>query len=65
MNQPIARKGNHGQALIEYVMAVLLCIGMASVINSSLNKGIAKIWTVIAKNIAPGCPGCTPPDDIK
>ena len=67
MKQPIARNPNRqrGQALVEYIMAVILCIGVASMINGSIKKGIAKIWVSMAADIAPGCPGCTPPEQIK
>lgn len=69
MKQPIARRtirrGKRGQALVEYMMAVLMCIGVASAVNNAMKKGIVKIWVSMAKSIAPGCPLCTPPDDIK
>ncbi len=51
-----------GQALVEYVLAVLLCLAMASVLENGIKKGISKVWCMLAKDIAGGCPyqvGCT------
>ena len=54
-----------GQGLIEYAMAVLLIIGVFGIIQASIKKTIHGIWIGMAKNIAPGCPGCEPPPEIK
>ena len=50
--------------MIEYMLAIIMCIGLASLMSHQINKGIGKIWKMMAKDIAPGCPGCTPPDDL-
>jgi len=55
-----------GQALLEYVLAILLCLGMASILEGAVKAGISKVWCLLAKDIVAGCPlsiGCAVPDD--
>lgn len=60
----VKTRRQRGQALIEYVLTILLCIGAATFINSSIKRGIGRIWLSLAKDIVPGCPGCEVPDDL-
>lgn len=67
MNQQIARKGarNKGQALVEYMLLVGLCVVIAGAINTTIKIGIKKMWVAMAKEIVPGCPGCELPPDVR
>ncbi len=58
------KQRRRGQALVEYMMAVLLCLGVAGIISNGLKRGISNLWTKMAKDIAPGCPGCELPDEL-
>jgi hypothetical protein len=49
-------------------MAIFLCLGMASVLEGGVKKGIKRIWCMMAKDIVAGCPyngghGCGLPDE--
>ena len=50
--------------MVEYMLAVIMCIGISTLISKQMTKGIAKLWKSMAKDIAPACPGCTPPDEL-
>lgn len=54
-----------GQGLVEYALAVLTIIGIFAIIDNRIKKGIGTLWLVMAKDIAAGCPGCTPPAEIR
>ncbi|MBI3554881.1 MAG: hypothetical protein HY074_01295 [Deltaproteobacteria bacterium] len=58
------KQRRRGQAMVEYMLAVLLCLAVSGLISTQMKKGISKIWKSMAKDIAPPCPGCTPPDEL-
>ena len=60
-----ARKRQSGQSLIEYAMALLIMVSAYKLVDFQLRKNIGKIWLAMAKDIAPGCPGCEAPDQLK
>ncbi len=48
-----------GQAILEYIlMVVMLAVTMAVIIRSS-NQNIYCLWTGLARQIAAPCPECT------
>jgi hypothetical protein len=61
----LSRKNILGQALVEYALAILMVMGVFFVIDFQIKRSIKKIWIVIAKNVAPGCPGCEAPEEIR
>jgi len=56
------RKRTRGQAIIEYIlMVIMLAVTMAVVIrNSSLT--VYRLWTGLVRQVASGCIDCTYPD---
>ena len=53
-----------GQGMVEYFLGLLVILGVFVSIDRIAKNGTGKIWKFIAKQIAPGCPGCTPPDSL-
>ncbi|MBI1861494.1 MAG: hypothetical protein HYR96_11310 [Deltaproteobacteria bacterium] len=50
-----------GQAIIEYIlMVVMLAVTMAVVIRNT-NRTIYGLWTGLARQVASPCPDCTTP----
>ncbi len=50
--------------MVEYMLAVLLCLALSGVISTQMKKGVGRLWKMMAKDIAPACPGCTAPDEL-
>jgi Flp pilus assembly pilin Flp len=60
------RRTRSGQAVIEYIlMVIMLAVTMAVVIRNT-NRTIYRFWTVLALEVAIPCPDCksriAPPD---
>jgi hypothetical protein len=56
-----------GQALVEYVLALLLAGGIAVMVQNLTKNGIKSLWRRMAADIAAACPtnqGCMKPDAI-
>lgn len=52
-------KRRQGQAIIEYIlMVVMLAVTMAVVIRNT-NRTIYQLWTGLVRQVARGCPDCT------
>jgi len=49
-----------GQAIVEYVLMLLIAISLVAVINSSFKRSLKSIWRFYLKQVTPGCPGCAP-----
>lgn len=64
MIQHNARR-QRGQGLIEFAMAALLILGLFAVIDTRIKKTMGGLWLALAKDIAPGCPGCEPPENLR
>lgn len=51
-----------GQAIIEYIlMVVMLAVTMAVVIRNT-NRTIYQLWTGLARQVSRGCADCTTPE---
>ncbi len=58
--KPISlRRSASGQAIIEYIlMVVMLAVTMAVVIRNS-NRTVYQYWTGLVRQVARGCADCT------
>jgi hypothetical protein len=63
MIQPKRRQS--GQALVEYAMTIVLIMGVFFIIDLRIRKTVGGLWKMMARDIAPGCPGCEPPDALR
>jgi hypothetical protein len=53
-----------GQGVVEYVLGVLLILGIFGVVNAGMKKGVVSMWKGMAALIAAPCPRCEPPEVI-
>lgn len=54
-----------GQALVEYVLTVLLVLGLFTMFNNAIVGRITSLWKVMAGEIASACPACERPEQIQ
>lgn len=47
-----------GQAIIEFMLLLLVLVGIVGTLKASLKKVTTKLWTLFAKKIAAPCPSC-------
>jgi hypothetical protein len=58
-------RSEEGQVLVEYILMLLVAIGLLVGIQSSFRKSVFAVWKQFAKEIASACPkNCAPPPDI-
>jgi hypothetical protein len=55
------RQGKDGQAVIEYVLTLLIALSILSVVIYGFNSSLRKTWRAIALDIAKACPKCPAP----
>lgn len=68
MRRAYNQRSEGGQALVEYVLVLVLAVGVAVLIESITRRSIKKTWKTIAKEIAAPCPthkGCIPPSSLE
>lgn len=54
-----------GQAVVEYVLMLLLAISIVAAINSSLSGSIRRLWATIVQDVSAPCPKCPVPNPIR
>ncbi|MBI2605689.1 MAG: hypothetical protein HYW49_06375 [Deltaproteobacteria bacterium] len=59
------RATRSGQGLVEYALTVLLVLGLFSIMNYRIMKGIGVLWKTLAAEIASACPDCTRPSQLQ
>ena len=47
-----------GQAIIEYVLLMLMVVGVVGAMKTSLKQITVKLWVLFAKKIAAPCGNC-------
>jgi Flp pilus assembly pilin Flp len=55
------RKNSRGQAILEYILLVLMIAVTVAVIIRNTNRTIYCFWTGMARQVAKGCADCTSP----
>ena len=51
-------KDESGQAIIEFMLLLLVTVGIMATLKTSLKNLTVKFWTFLAKRISAPCPGC-------
>jgi len=51
-----------GQAVVEYVLMLLMALAVVTTISVGFKKSLFSIWGVFAKEISAPCPGNCQPD---
>ncbi len=64
-NNSYKNEYSKGQALVEYVLTIVIVVMIFMAMNHFVMKGVGTIWTVMAKKVAAPCPSCTPPPEIQ
>jgi Flp pilus assembly pilin Flp len=49
-----------GQAVVEYLLMVVVAISIVAVMGTSFRKTLIGIWGFYIRQISAACPGCTP-----
>ena len=57
-------RDDSGQAVVEYVLMVMLALSVVSVIGITFRKTVIRMWEMISKDVAAACPGCPPPSGV-
>ncbi len=51
-------KQSSGQAVVEYVLMLVLAIALVAVINGSLSGSVRNLWRALVSDVAAPCPRC-------
>jgi Flp pilus assembly pilin Flp len=54
-----------GQAVVEYILMLVLALSVVTVIGLGFRKTLFKLWTLFAQEISAACPGCPPDPNVK
>ena len=57
-------KDESGQAILEFMMVLLMTIIVVGTLKTSLTQMTAKLWGFFARRIAAACPGCDAGEDF-
>lgn len=52
------RAGQSGQAMIEYILMLVVAISLVAVMASSFRKTLTNLWGFYIRQISAACPGC-------
>jgi len=47
-----------GQAIVEYVVTLMMALLILSIVTAGFNASLRKTWRKLALQIAAGCPTC-------
>jgi Tfp pilus assembly protein PilW len=51
-------KQDSGQAIVEYVVTLMMALLILSIVTAGFNASLRKTWKKLAFQIAAGCPNC-------
>ena len=51
-------RDEEGQAVVEYILMILMAVSVVTIIGVGFRKTLFKLWTLFAREISAGCPGC-------
>jgi len=57
-----SRRKNKGQAMLEYILLIVLVATTVAVAIRNLNINIYRLWTGLTRQVASPCVSCTIPD---
>jgi Flp pilus assembly pilin Flp len=57
-------KDESGQAILEFVLLLLVTIGVITFLKNNIKSITVKFWSYLAKRIAAPCPNCDAGDDF-
>jgi Flp pilus assembly pilin Flp len=57
---PLVARSDEGQAVIEYMLALLVAVSVVIIIAKGFKKSLFVVWSGMTVSIAAACPGCPP-----
>jgi Flp pilus assembly pilin Flp len=51
-------KDEGGQAIVEYILTLVIAVGVVGSMTAILRKSLFGIWQLFSKEITAACPGC-------
>lgn len=60
-----SKKTEEGQALVEFMLTLMLAMLIVAGIGTIFRKSLFKFWTSISKEVSGACPDCEPAPEIK
>ena len=60
-----ALSSQRGQAILEYVLMMLIVVAMVAILSKGLKSSLLIMWEFMAQKISAACPGCPPPPNVK
>jgi Flp pilus assembly pilin Flp len=63
MRKPLKRSnqfhpGRSGQAMVEYLLMLVVAISLVAVMASSFRKTLTNLWGYYIRQVSAACPGC-------
>jgi len=59
------KQGPSGQAIVEYILMLVLAMAIVAAVNSSLNGSIRRIWAQMVSDVAAPCAKCPVANPIR
>ena len=59
------QQANAGQAIVEYILMLLLAIATVVAINGSLSGSVRSLWRTMVNDVAGPCPGCNTVNPVR
>jgi len=59
------RARESGQALVEFMLTLLLAISVVTALSFGFRKSLRKFWYTLAREISAPCPKCPPPPGLQ
>lgn len=47
-----------GQAILEYVLSIVLAIAVVGILAGAFRASVVKLWVMMSREISAACPGC-------
>ncbi len=61
--RPSTQQQQSGQAVVEYILMLLVAMGLMAVISKGMKKTLGLFWKGLSSEIAAPCPGCPPREE--
>lgn len=56
----VQKPSDRGQALVEYLLMILLALSVVGILGFSFRKSIRRLWIFYIREVSAPCPGCAP-----
>jgi hypothetical protein len=56
---------NQGQAVLEYILMLLVALGVVTTISIGFKQSLFSIWGLFSREISAPCPACQPDPKVQ